>query len=131
MRVSPGCANVTGETLAVTDGELQLALFTSLGAGARGGHLRGCHRFAVIAPRAALEVDDVGDFGIAEHAGKWRHGAGVDDASHRAPRHSIEDCVYVFSCIVLVDDTTSFERRKHAGQTFAIDLMAGRAVGDI
>jgi hypothetical protein len=89
--------------------------FTSLGAGACGGHLRGCHRFAVIAPRAALEIDDVGDFGIAEHAGKWRHGAWVDHASRGAARYSIEDCVYVFRCIVLVDDAAAFERRKHSG----------------
>ena len=89
--------------------------FTSLGGGTCGGHLRGCHRFAVIAPRAALEIDDVGDFGIAEHTGKWRHCAWVDHASRRAARHSIEDRVYVFRWIVLVDDATAFERRGHAG----------------
>src|ERR1700681_2984950 len=88
---------------------------SSLGAGAFRSHLRGGHRNAVISPGAALIVDDAGNLGVAEHAGKRRHGAGIDHAARAGALHSIEDYVNVFCRVVFVDDAASLERRKHAG----------------
>ena len=86
----------------------------SLGAGAFGGHLRCSDRCAVISPGAALIVDDVGNLGVAERAGKLRHDGGVDHASRPGALHSIEDHLNVFSGIVLIDDAASPKRRNYA-----------------
>jgi hypothetical protein len=114
-----GCADISREAR------------SSLGVGTLGGHLHCSHRCAVISPGAALIVDDVGDFGVAQCAGKRWHGSSVDDTSGPAALHTIEDHLNVFCGIVFIDDAASLERRKYTGQTFAIGLMASGTVGDV
>src|SRR6185312_9379485 len=49
--------------------------------GARGGHFGRRHRPGLIAPGAALVIDDVGDLRVAQLAGERRHHAGVVHAT--------------------------------------------------
>ena len=89
-----------------------LPLFSSLGAGWFGGHLRGSHRFAVITPGAALVFDDVGDIGIAEQAGEWRHGTGDTTPPAFAPCIPLRTTSMYFaaSCLLTTALPSSFAR---------------------
>lgn len=77
--------------------------------------MRSRHRIAVIAPRAALVVDDVGDIGIAQYAGKRRHSTGVDSASGLAALNTVEDYLHMFRRIGRRGAFTEKRRRTEGG----------------
>jgi hypothetical protein len=91
-------------------------------------HLRSDNRFAVVAPRTALVIDDIGDLGVAERAGKGWHRATVDQAPHLGVVQTSQHNLDVLRGLVVVDDGVAFERRERARQAFAVGLMARRAV---
>src|SRR5258708_37531149 len=91
-------------------------------------HLRSDHWFAVVAPRTALVIDNIGDLGIAERAGKGRHRAAVDQASHLSVVQTLQHHLDALGGLLVVDDGVALERRERTRQAFAVGLMAGRAV---
>ena len=103
--------------------------FPQLPLGAFRSHLFGRDRCAVVAPGAALVVDDAGDFRIRECSGEWRHRTGVCDAADGRTLQSAQYDVDVACRVGIVDRRVAFERREDSGQTLAAGLMAGGARG--
>ena len=92
-------------------------------------YLRGVYRLAVVAPRTALVIDDIGDLGVTERGGKRRHGAAVDHPTDLGVVEALQHHLDMLRGVVLVDDSVVLELRERAWQAFTIGLMAGRAVG--
>ena len=99
-----------------------------LGMVAFGSDLSGRHEFAVIAPRAALIVDDIRYVDIVEDAER-RHRTGVQHGPGFGALSSIEHHVYVFCRIVFGDDAASLDRRICTGAPLTICPVTGGALG--